>query len=83
VRRTAFEHIHGYSEGIAAGEDYDLFRRLLHLGRIVFLKDLVVYESPRRYRAIGYWHVMGSWFVNWIWVSVLRRSVSQEWRAVR
>lgn len=83
VRAETFRAIGGYASGIAAGEDYDLFRRLAAHGRIEFLKTLVVYESPRRFREMGYGRVMASWFVNWLFVHVLRRSVSDEWRAVR
>ena len=83
VRKSAFEAVGGYSTTIAAGEDYDLFRRLGGHGKVRFLKDLLVFESPRRYRRYGYGKVMASWFVNFLWVSLLHRSVAQEWEAVR
>ncbi|HEX9006644.1 MAG TPA: glycosyltransferase [Bacteroidota bacterium] len=83
IRKSAFEAVGGYSASIAAGEDYDLFRRLGSIGKVRFLKDLTVYESPRRYRQYGYGKVMASWFVNFLWVSLLHRSVAQEWEAVR
>ncbi len=83
IRKTAFEAVGGYSTSIAAGEDYDLFRRLGGIGKVKFLKDLTVFESPRRYRQYGYGKVMASWFVNFLWVSLLHRSIAQEWEAVR
>ncbi len=83
IRTAAFRRIGGYATEIAAGEDYDLFRRLARLGKIEFLRDLIVYESPRRFRKIGYGRVMASWFVNWFFVHMLHRSVSDEWTAVR
>jgi glycosyltransferase involved in cell wall biosynthesis len=83
IRRDAFVAAGGYSTAIAAGEDYDMFRRLGRTGRIRFLKDLVVFESPRRYRRFGYGRVMASWFVNFLWVSLLHRSIAQDWKAVR
>ncbi len=83
IRASAFRAVGGYSTSIAAGEDYDMFRRLAALGRVRFLKDLLVFESPRRYRQYGYGKVMASWFVNFLWVSLLHRSVAQEWEAVR
>jgi glycosyltransferase involved in cell wall biosynthesis len=83
MKRTTFETIKGYSASIAAGEDYDLFRRLESLGRIVFMQDVLVYESPRRYRKYGYVYVTASWFLNFLSVFFFRRSILSEWKPVR
>ena len=83
IKRPVFERVKGYATGIAAGEDYDMFRRLEKLGKVKFLKDLVVYESPRRYRQFGYAYVTASWFLNFLSVFFLRRSISDQWKPVR
>lgn len=83
IRRSVFQKVNGYATGIAAGEDYDMFRRLEKVGKVKFLKDLVVYESPRRYRRFGYAYVTASWFLNFLSVFFLRRSISTEWKPVR
>lgn len=83
MRREVFERVGGYAERIAAGEDYDLFRRLMNVGTVKFLRDLVVYESPRRYRRYGYAYVTASWFLNFLAVFFLRRSILSEWKPVR
>ena len=83
VPRDVFQRVGGYADKIAAGEDYDLFRRIDALGRITFLKDVMVYESPRRYRKYGYAWVTASWFLNFLSVFFLRRSVLSEWKPVR
>ena len=83
MKREIFQRVGGYAAAIAAGEDYDLFRRLESLGRIRFLKDVVVYESPRRYRKYGYLFVTASWFMNFLAVFFLRRSILGEWKPVR
>lgn len=83
MKREVFERVDGYSAHIAAGEDYDMFRRLKKVGRIKFLKDVVVYESPRRYRKYGYAYVTASWFMNFLAVQFLRRSILDEWKPVR
>ena len=83
MKREVFENVKGYAAGIAAGEDYDMFRRLEKIGRIKFLKDVVVYESPRRYRKYGYAYVTASWFMNFLAVQFLRRSILDEWKPVR
>ncbi len=83
MKRETFLRVEGYADRIAAGEDYDMFRRLHMLGRVKFLKQLRVYESPRRYRKYGYFFVSASWFVNFLAVFFLRRSILSEWKPVR
>lgn len=83
MKKEVFEHVNGYADRIAAGEDYDMFRRLERLGRIRFLRDVVVFESPRRYRRFGYAYVTASWFLNFLSVFFLRRSILSEWKPVR
>lgn len=83
MRREVFDAVNGYTPHIAAGEDYDLFSRLRKRGEIRFLKDVVVYESPRRYRKYGYAYVTVSWFLNFLSIFFLRRSLLSEWKPVR
>jgi len=83
MRRTIFEQVGGYADTLAAGEDYDLFRRLGNVGFVKFLQDVIVYESPRRYRRYGYVCVTASWFMNFLTVFFLRRSILSEWKPVR
>jgi glycosyltransferase involved in cell wall biosynthesis len=83
IPRAVFARARGYAPHIAAGEDYDMFRRLKDLGRIRFLKDVRVFESPRRYRQYGYLYVSASWFLNFLAVFFLRRSILSEWKPVR
>ena len=83
IKRHVFEKLNGYATGIVAGEDYDMFRRLEKIGKVKFLRDLVVFESPRRYRRFGYAYVTASWFLNFLSVFFLHRSISDQWRPVR
>jgi glycosyltransferase involved in cell wall biosynthesis len=83
MTREVFAGVRGYAPKIAAGEDYELFRRIESIGRILFLKDVVVYESPRRYRRYGYLSVSASWFMNFLAVFFLHRSILDEWKPVR
>lgn len=85
VRSDVFMKVNGYNELLAAGEDYDLYRRIKKLGsgRIKFLNDVLVYESPRRYRKFGYLKVLGDWTKNSFSVFFKNKSVSKEWEAVR
>ena len=83
MRREVFETVKGYAGDIVAGEDYDMFRRLHALGRVRFLHDLQVYESPRRFRRYGYLRVTASWFLNFLSVFLLRRSILRDWTPIR
>jgi glycosyltransferase involved in cell wall biosynthesis len=83
MTREVFTRVCGYADRIAAGEDYDMFRRLERVGRVKFLDSIVVYESPRRYRQYGYLYVTASWFLNFLAVFFLHRSILNEWKPVR
>jgi len=83
LRRDIFEKANGYNENMSAGEDYDLFRRISRTGKIKFMSNLIVYESPRRYRKFGYVKIFGDWTRNSLSVFFRNRSVSSEWEAVR
>ncbi len=93
VRRDVFETVGGYNEAFAAGEDFDLFRRIARARRrgappglrprIRFLWRWVLYEDPRRYRQVGYARTMWRWLCNSASVTFLGRSHSQTWERVR
>lgn len=83
LTRAVFDRVGGYNPHMVAGEDYDLFRRVRKLGRIVMLPDVVVYESPRRFRKYGYTHIVWGWTRNALAVIFRNSSSSEEWEAVR
>lgn len=83
VRRDAFNKVGGYNDYIAAGEDFDLYRRISKNGKIKFIKDLLIYESPRRFRKYGYLRTIFYWIMNSLTVWWFGKSVSKEWEAVR
>ncbi len=83
VRRKAFEALKGYNPDMAAGEDFDLFRRLRSIGRVRYDHQLLVLESPRRYRKYGYIHVYLDWIRNGFAVMLKHRSSDQIWEEVR
>jgi glycosyltransferase involved in cell wall biosynthesis len=79
----AFRAAGGYDTRIAAGEDYDLYRRIRTLGSIGWLAETLVYESPRRFRRFGYLRVMVTWLINSASLIFRHKAVSEEWEAVR
>ncbi len=83
IRKNIFEIVGGYNEKLAAGEDFDLFRRIRRLGKILFTTDVCVYESPRRFRKVGYGGVTISWAKNGLSVLLKNKSISKEWEQVR
>ena len=83
IKKDAFEMAGGYNEDLAAGEDFDLFRRIQKSGKILFTNKLFIYESPRRYRKLGYKTVTLQWLKNGLSVFFKNRSLDKEWEQVR
>jgi glycosyltransferase involved in cell wall biosynthesis len=83
VRRADFTAVGGYNAAMVAGEDYDLFRRVRRRGRILMMRQTVIYESPRRFRKYGYVHIVWGWTRNALAVIFRNKSSSEEWEAVR
>lgn len=83
IRAEVFERSGGYDSTLTAGEDFELFSRLGKQGSTSIANELLVYESPRRYRKFGYRKILLSWFLNWFGAQFLRKSVSKDWEPVR
>jgi glycosyltransferase involved in cell wall biosynthesis len=83
VKRNAFNSVNGYNSKIVAGEDFDLYRRLTKIGKVKFIDEFVVYESPRRFKQEGYISTLTKWFLNSISVLFLGKSFSKVWKPIR
>lgn len=83
VKREMFEKLGGYNPEIVAGEDFDLFRRISKAGKVAFANDIVIFESPRRFRKQGYLRTILRWFFNSVFVMFFGKSLSNEWESVR
>ncbi len=83
VRREIYERVGGYDIKLAAGEDFDLFARIGLKARVRFARELLVHESPRRFRKFGYFRVLLWWMTNALSVLFTGRSSSDEWEPVR
>ncbi|MBI5475516.1 MAG: glycosyltransferase [Ignavibacteriales bacterium] len=83
IRKDAFFKSGGYNGNLAAGEDYDLFMRLKRFGKVKYLLELTVFESPRRFRKYGYLWISLLWFLNAVSVLLFRRSVVDSWKPIR
>jgi len=83
IRKSIFNSIGGYNETLAAGEDFDLYKRIRKHGKIVFSRKFEIYESPRRYRKYGHFTIFFRWLLNSIFVIIMKKSLSKEWEQVR
>lgn len=83
VRKKEFAQVGGFDESLPCLEDHDLAHRLSKLGKFVFINDLTVYESMRRFRKIGFSKVVGTWITDYIFLSLLGKPLSKVWQPVR
>jgi len=82
VRASSFREVNGYNVNIVHGEDSDFFRRLRKIGKLHFFTDLVVYESPRRYRHFGYILLLFQGVYSLVYQQIFKKNVFKEWRRV-
>jgi glycosyltransferase involved in cell wall biosynthesis len=83
IRNTIFKQVDGNKEDLIAGEDFELFTRIRKVGKVLFSNKICIYESPRRYRKLGYWGVTWLWLKNSSSVYFRRKSLSRIWEEVR
>ena len=83
IKKSMFLKVKGYNDKIVAGEDFDLYRRIAKVGKVKFLKDFVVFESPRRFKQEGYIRTLANWFLNSVSVLLFGKSFSKEWKPIR
>ena len=83
VREKEFMQVGGFDERLPCLEDHDLAHRLSKLGKFVFINDLTVYESMRRFRKIGFSKVVSTWIIDYIFLSLRGKPLSKVWQPVR
>lgn len=82
VRRRGFESVQGYNEHQVHGEDSGLFQKLAKVGRIRLLNDIQIFESPRRYRKLGYIRLIATGLYSTVGQLILRRNVLRTWERI-
>lgn len=83
VRKERFMQVGGFDESLPCLEDHDLAHRLSKLGKFVFINDLTVYESMRRFRKMGFLKVVGTWITDYIFLLFRGKPLSKVWQPVR
>lgn len=83
IFRNVFFENKMYDRSLAAGEDFDLYKRIRKHGKILYDMKMKVFESPRRYRKYGHFNILFKWLFNSIYVMIFKKSLSKEWEPVR
>lgn len=83
IRRDVFNAVGGYNKELAAGEDYEMFRRISKSYKTTVVKELTVYHSGRRVHQVGWLKLLPLWFMNYISTLLFKKSVSKEWKEIR
>ncbi len=83
IRRHIYEAVGGYKEGMVVGEDYELFTRIRKHGRVWFSWDIMVYESPRRYRSWGYFRTVFVWLSTSMGPWFRKKPSYKDWEQIR
>ena len=83
VRTEIFKQAGGFNESLVAGEDFEFFRRLSHIGRTQCDTSLHVFHSGRRVHKIGWPKLLWSWFKNWYYATFFKISKITQWEEVR
>jgi cellulose synthase/poly-beta-1,6-N-acetylglucosamine synthase-like glycosyltransferase len=84
VRRSALEKIGGYNTGIAFyGEDTDLARRLIRVGKVRFTPRLSLPASGRRLRKEGVFQTGVAYALNGLSVLTRGRPSTQKYTDIR
>ncbi len=83
VRKNDFLKVNGFDENMPCLEDHDLAYRLSKRGRFMFINDLTVHESMRRFRKLGFFNVLGIWFTDYLVFMFRGKPFSKVWQPVR
>lgn len=83
VRAESFRRIGGFNEKLVVGEDNELFGRLSKIGHTWVETGLFVMHTSRRAHKVGWPKLLMLWALNFIYFTLIKRSFSKEWKAIR
>ncbi len=83
VRKDVFLSVNGFDESMPCLEDHDLAHRLSKQGKFVFITNLIVYESLRRFRKLGFAKVLGTWLTDYLFFMLRGKPLSSVWQPIR
>lgn len=79
VKKEAFWQAGGYDEFRVHGEDTFLAKKLAKAGKLIFLDDVKIYQSPRRYRKIGYFMIVIISIKSFFSQIFLKKNIIKKW----
>jgi glycosyltransferase involved in cell wall biosynthesis len=84
VRRSALEKVGGFNTSIEFyGDDTDAAKSLSKVGIVRFSFRFSVTQSPRRFKGQGLLKTTFLYVINYVWVMVLGRPFTKEYKDVR
>jgi GT2 family glycosyltransferase len=84
LRREALEEIGGFNTAISFyGEDTDIARRMLRVGKVKFTFDLKMFSSARRLKQEGMLTIAGRYTINYLWTTFRKRPFTEEYIDIR
>ncbi len=82
MRKRVFDEVGGFNEAFAAGEDYDLFKRISKRYKTRMESSLTVHHTGRRAHTVGWPKLLSQWFMNFFLTTFFKKS-SDTWEEVR
>jgi mycofactocin glycosyltransferase len=79
VRRSAFERVGGFVEGIRSGGDIDFCRRLQSAGFVIELRPSAVVEHPHRERLLPYLAIVARYAAGARWLDARYPGSAPRW----
>jgi GT2 family glycosyltransferase len=79
VRRSAFERVGGFEEGIRSGGDVDFCRRLQAAGLTLELRPGAVVEHPHRQHLVGYLRIAARYAAGARWLNDRYPGIAPRW----
>jgi glycosyltransferase involved in cell wall biosynthesis len=84
LRREALEAIGGFNTAISFyGEDTDIARRILKMGKVKFTFDFRMFSSARRLKHEGMVTIAARYTINYFWTTFRKRPFTEEYIDIR
>lgn len=83
VSKDVFYKAGGFDESLGAIEDLDFVFRASKYGKFVYMKDLTIHETIRRFRKLGTPRFMVIYLSNFFHYLIFRNSRVKQWKPVR
>ncbi|MBT3721646.1 glycosyltransferase [archaeon] len=82
IRKKIFRQMKGYNSKMAVNEDAEIFERISKKGQVKYFNDIIVYESPRRYRKKGYIYLGVLVLITNFFRKIFKKEIIKEWQRV-